>query len=438
MTRPLTALETAAAIRAGTTTARAETDAAIARVERLDGAINAVVVRDFDRARTAADAADKRSAAGDLAPLLGVPMTVKEAFDVEGLPTHWGFREHANNTATSDALAVQKLKAAGAIILGKTNVPKALGDWQSVNSLHGVTNHPTDPTRTCGGSSGGATAALATGMVPLEIGSDIGGSIRIPAHFCGVWGLKPTWGAISAHGHRYPGSDGADEALGVIGPMARSGADIALVLDLLATLPMPRSNAAPKRVLVLTEHPETRTAAVCVDAVERAADALARMGVETVRTTPLLPDLSLQHTDYGRMLSVSFARMNPDMHWSLPTLLDWFALQDAQARNTRQWSALFAEFDAVIAPPAATQAFPHDHAPQANRRISIDGVDSPYDSHLAWAGLATFPGLPSTCVPVGTFDGLPAGIQVICDTHRDHHSIAIATLIHNAVHGATS
>ncbi len=431
-----TAIEVAAAVRSGATPARAETEAAIARIERLDAAINAVVVRDFDRARAAADAADKRLANGDTAPLLGVPVTVKEAFDVAGLPTHWGFRDHANNIATSDALAVRKLKAAGAIILGKTNVPKALGDWQSVNSITGVTNHPTDPSRTCGGSSGGAAAALASGMVPLEIGSDIGGSIRIPAHFCGVWGLKPTWGAISSYGHRFPGSDGADEPLGVIGPMARSGDDLALALDLLATLPMPRSNAAAKRVLVLTEHPETRTAAACVEAVERAANALARQGVEIVRKAAALPDLSRQHDDYTRMLNVSFARMDPDMHSSLPGLVDWFAMQDVQARNARAWETLFGEVDAVISPPAATQAFPHDHAPQANRRLSIDGVDSPYDAHLAWAGLATYPGLPATCVPVGVFDGLPAGVQVICATHRDHRSIAIASLIHNALHGA--
>lgn len=432
-----TAIETAAAIRTGATTARAETEAAIARIEARDGAINAVVVRDFDRACQAADDADARLANGDTAPLLGVPMTVKEAFDVAGLPTHWGFREHANNIATSDADAVARLKAAGAILLGKTNVPKALGDWQSVNSLHGVTNHPDDPSRTCGGSSGGAAAALATSMVPLELGSDIGGSIRIPAHFCGVWGLKPTWGALSAHGHRFPGSDGADEALGVIGPMARSGEDLALALDLLSTIALPRDDARPRRVLALTEHPETRTATACVEAVERAADALARHGVEIVRRVDAMPDLSRQHRDYGAMLGISFARMDPSMHATLPGLLDWFAMQDAQARNTRAWRALFTQVDAVIAPPAASQAFPHDHAPQANRRLSIDGIDSPYDAHLAWAGLATYPGLPATCVPVGRFAGLPAGVQVICDTHRDHRSIAIATLIHQSLDGAT-
>ncbi|WP_448502320.1 amidase family protein [Sphingomonas sp.] len=433
-----TARETAMAIRSGATTARAETETAIARIEARDPAINAVVVRDFDRARAAADAADQRARAGDTSPLLGVPMTVKEAFDVEGLPTHWGIRQHANNIASSDADAVARLKSAGAIIVGKTNVPKALGDWQSVNSIHGVTNHPADPSRTCGGSSGGAAAALASGMVPLELGSDIGGSIRIPAHFCGVWGLKPSWGAISSYGHRFPGTDSADDPLGVIGPMARSGGDLALALDLLATVAQPCAPLRPRRVLLLSEHPETRTAAACVAAVERAGDALGRSGVEIVCASERLPDLSAQHRAYGRMLNVSFARLDPVLEAQLPTLADWFAMLDDQARHRRQWQAFFDECDAVIAPPAATQAFPHDHAPQANRRLSIDGVDSPYDSHLAWAGLATYPGLPATCVPMGSFDGLPVGVQVICDIHRDHQSIAIATLIREALDGATS
>uniref|UniRef100_UPI00402B0579 UMG-SP-1 n=1 Tax=uncultured bacterium TaxID=77133 RepID=UPI00402B0579 len=433
--REPTALATAAAIRSGATTARAETEAAIARIEALDGAINAVVVRDFDRALAAADAADARIQAGDTAPLLGVPMTVKEAFDVEGLPTHWGFRQHAGNIATSDAEAVRRLKAAGAIILGKTNVPKGLGDWQSVNSIHGVTNHPLDPTRTPGGSSGGSAAALASGMVPLELGSDIGGSIRIPAHFCGVWGLKPSWGAISSHGHRYPGTNGAETPLGVIGPMARSPDDLAAMLDLLATLPMPRASRPPRRVLAITDHPAIRTSAVCRDAVDTAAEALAGAGIEVIRSTDLLPDLARQHHAYGQMLSVAFARSDPTLHASLPNLLTWLSWQDAQARNTRAWGRLFGEVDAVIAPPAATQAFAHDHAPQANRTLDIDGVASPYDAHLAWAGVATYPGLPAVVVPVGTANGLPVGVQVITDFHRDHDAIATAALIHRLTEG---
>src|SRR4051794_3185223 len=188
------AIETAAAIASGETGARAETEAAIARIEARDGAINAVVVRDFERARAAADEADAAVARGERRPLLGVPMTVKEAFDVAGLPTTWGFARFKDHVAKEDAVAVRRLKAAGAIILGKTNVPVGLADHQSVNPVYGRTLHPRDPARSPGGSSGGAAAALASGMVPLELGSDIGGSIPVPAAFHGVWGPKPTYG----------------------------------------------------------------------------------------------------------------------------------------------------------------------------------------------------------------------------------------------------
>ncbi|TKD52843.1 amidase family protein [Sphingomonas baiyangensis] len=434
----LTALATAAAIRAGTTSARAETEAAITRIEADDGAINAVVVRDFERARAAADAIDARETIDDGAPLLGVPMTVKEAFDVAGLPTTWGFRHHAGNIATADALAVRRLKAAGAIILGKTNVPKGLGDWQSVNAIHGRTSHPRDPSRTPGGSSGGAAAALAAGYVPIELGSDIGGSIRIPAHFCGIWGLKPTWGAIDSHGHAYPGIDGAETVLGVIGPMARDADDLAVMLDILATQSLPRDDRPAARVLALTKHSETPTAAACVAAVERAADMLARTGVEILRKHPALPDLAAQHDAYGRVLAVTFARHDPALHDTLPPLRDWLDWLDAQARNRRAWEALFGDVDAVIAPPAATQAFAHDHRPQAERRLAIDGADSPYDAHLAWAGLATYPGLPAVCMPAGEANGLPVGVQVICAPHQDHRAIAIARGIYQSLEGATA
>ena len=160
-------------------------DAAIARIEALDPKINAVVVRDFDRARTAADSADAALARGEHRPLLGLPMTVKEQFNVAGLPTCWGIEKFRDWRPDFDALAVQRLKAAGAIILGKTNVPEGLADWQSYNKVYGTTNNPWDLGRSPGGSSGGAAAALAAGFVPLELGLDIGGSLRCPAYFCG-------------------------------------------------------------------------------------------------------------------------------------------------------------------------------------------------------------------------------------------------------------
>lgn len=423
------ATDIATAIAAGETSAREQCEAAIARIEAGDGAINAVVVRDFERALAAADVADAAVARGERRPLLGVPMTVKEAFDVAGLPTSWGFSHAAGNIATSDAVAVQRLKAAGAVILGKTNVPKALGDWQSVNSIYGRTSNPHDPARTCGGSSGGAAAALAAGYVPMELGSDIGGSIRVPSHFCGIWGHKPSYGALNGYGHRFPGSDGAEAVLGVIGPMARDGSDLPLLLDLLADLPLPRAAAPVRRVLVLTAHPATATAAAVIDGVERAAAALARDGVEVIRSHPALPDLMVQHDAYTALLGTVFARSDPTLHDTLPRLLPYLAMLDAQARNTRAWAKLFAEVDAVIAPPAATQAFPHDPRPQAQRTLTIDGVERGYHAHLAWAGLATYPGLPATTVPAGTANGLPTGVQVLTDLNHDHLAIATARRI---------
>jgi amidase len=179
-------------------------DAAISRIEAVDPKINAVVVRDFDRARAAADAADAALVRGERRPLLGLPITVKEQFGVAGLPTTWGYPKFKDWKAEVDALAVQRLKAAGAVVIGKTNLPMGVRDWQSYNDVYGTTNNPWDLSRTPGGSSGGAAAALAVGFVPLELGSDIGGSLRAPAHFCGVFAHKPTLDLVPQRGSGPP------------------------------------------------------------------------------------------------------------------------------------------------------------------------------------------------------------------------------------------
>src|SRR5271166_1331619 len=211
-------------------------DAAISRIEALDPKINAVVVRDFDRARTAADAADAALARGERRPLLGLPMTVKEQFTIAGLPTTWGDPIFRDWRADADCLPVQRLKAAGAVVLGMTNVPLGLRDWQSYNDIYGTTNSPWDLARTPGGSSGGAAAALAAGFVPLELGSDIGGSLRAPAHYCGVFSHKPSLDLIPLRGAGPPGTPARPSRvdLAVAGPMARGAADLALELDVLA------------------------------------------------------------------------------------------------------------------------------------------------------------------------------------------------------------
>ena len=431
------ALQTAAAIHAGENTALAECEAAIARIEARDADLNAVVVRDFDRAREAARAID--AGPKEDKPLLGVPMTVKESFDVVGLPTTWGFEEHRNYVPAVDAVAVRRLKRAGAVILGKTNVPVSLADLQSVNPVYGRTNHPLDPVRTCGGSSGGAAAALASGMVPLEIGSDIGGSIRVPAHFCGVWGHKSSYGALSIAGQTMPRTDGAPLAMSVIGPMARDAADLHAALDVLADLPLPPARKTDPRalsLLVLADHPIAPVDMATRAALDLVAERFAAAGAQVARTSELLPDQTQQFPAYIRLLLTALARGRPSIDGVAATLPDWLAMLDDQARNTRAWRRLFERFDAVIAPAFGTTAFPHSDVEGALRRLSIDGADTAFGVQFAFPGLATYPGLPATAAPI-TADaaGLPIGVQVITDVHQDHQAIAIAAMAHDLTRG---
>ncbi|WP_426281917.1 amidase family protein [Sphingomonas sp. NFX23] len=396
------ALQTAAAIRAGETTALAACDAAIARIEARDGAINAVVIRDFARAREAARALDAEGP--DDRPLFGVPMTVKESFDVAGLPTSWGVGVHRDNIVDRDAVAVTRLKAAGAVILGKTNVPVRLSDWQADNPIHGRTNHPLDPTLTPGGSSGGAAAALASGMVPLELGSDIGGSIRVPAAFCGVWGHKPTYGALSDLGHRVPGTDGASAALGVIGPLARNPEDLAVALDILADIPLPRATVdlARPRILLLTAHPSARVDSSIIGAIERVGEALAAAGATISSARPPI-DLAAQHADYMRMLGIAMTRGGPARDGKVATLSHWFDLLDSQARLQRAWSLLFERFDAVIAPASGVNAFPHiAERNVARRTLTIDGEDTRSASSSPGRGSPPSPTCPRPACPSGS------------------------------------
>jgi amidase len=433
------AIETAAAIARGETSARAECEAAIGRIEALDGAINAVVVRDFERARAAADEADAAVARGERAPLLGVPMTVKEAFNVAGLPTTWGFAQHRDFIAREDAVAVRRLKAAGAIILGKTNVPVGLADHQSVNPVYGRTVHPLDPGRSPGGSSGGAAAAVASGMVPLELGSDIGGSIRVPAAFNGIWGHKPTYGALCADGHDFPGADRHTPPMGVIGPMARDPADLALALDLLADRPLEQAEKrAPGewRILLMAGHPFAAIAAPVAAALEQVGAAFEAAGASVDRSSDLLPDLSEQFGHYMKLLMTALSRGVP-MDGSEPLALTaWFDLLDHQARAVRAWNRLFTRYDALIAPTIGITAFAHDDTPVTERMIEVEGKPTRYGLQMAYPALAAFPGLPATAVPVGTDpDGMPIGAQIIADLWKDHQAIAVARAAHALLQG---
>jgi amidase len=430
LTKEPGAIETATQIASGALTPTAATEAAIARIEALDGAINAVVVRDFERARAAARALEQAGPQSGQ-PLFGVPMTVKESFDVAGLPSSWGMAEHREAVAKRDAVVVERLKRAGAVILGKTNVPPMLADWQATNPNYGRTVNPHDAERTPGGSSGGSAAALATGMVPAEYGSDIGGSIRIPAHFSGVWGHKTTWGVVSSRGQDFPGSDGRDVELGVVGPLARSGEDLALLFEVTVDRPLPRADkpVGEWRVLHLADHPVAPAGEAVKAPIEAAVRAVEAAGARVDRASDRLPDLARQYATYLPMLQIAMSRGAPGPEGQVATAAQWFDLLDAQAREQRAWTELFADYDFGLAPPAALPAFPHDAREMRDRVWSVDDADLGPEAVLAYAGLATFPGLPSTVLPVGSAGHLPVGMQVIGDRFRDHDTIAAATAI---------
>ncbi|NEB42605.1 amidase [Streptomyces sp. SID14515] len=472
-----TAEELAAALRAGEVTSAELTDDAIARIERDDKAINSVCVPDFDRARTAARAADRARARGEDRPLLGIPVTVKESYDIAGLPTTWGIPEHRNHLPAEDAVQVSRLKAAGAVVLGKTNVPLGLQDIQTFNEIHGTTNNPWNHGRTSGGSSGGSAAALASGFGALSIGSDLAGSLRTPAHFCGVYAHKPTLGLVAGRGMVPPHTPALpyEPDLAVVGPMARSARDLALLLDVMAgpdplTYGVAHEVALPParherlgdfRVLVLDEHPYLPTGAAVRAGVGRVADALADGGARVERHSPLLPDLAEAATLYTQLLFSGSVASFPVESYELlraraaglsaddPSLdaarlramvfshHDWMAVNTLRELHRHAWRQFFADFDAVVCPITPTPAFPHDHHPDPMaRRIDIDGVEVPYFDQLVWAGLATMPGLPSTAVPTGRSpEGLPVGVQIIGPMFEDRTPLRLAELLERRIGG---
>lgn len=449
MTHPLdkSATDLAADLAARRIGALELTEAAIARIDERDPALNAVVVRDFDRARDAAMAADAAIARGKTGPLLGVPMTVKESNNVAGLRTSWGTELFGDWTAPTDAVAITRLKNAGAIILGKTNVPPFLSDWQSDNPIYGRSQNPWNLERTPGGSSGGAAAAVASGMSPIELGSDIGGSIRVPAAFCGLYGHKPTWELVPSRGHQPPGIDNTPVPLAVVGPIARTAKDLDLVLGVIAgpnedlakayrlDLPGPRgATLADYRVLVVDSHPLAATDNEVRGAIDALAGKLERAGVRVSRESALLPDLGGLHHLYGGMLNTVLSRGSPSP--SALTAHGWMDMQDGQLVTRRAFARLFEDFDVILAPSYGRTAYPHDARPQDQRTHLIDNQETPYFDQLAWPGIATLANLPSTAAPIGlASDGLPLSVQIIGAAFEDRTTIHFASLIEQAFGG---
>jgi amidase len=368
---------------------------------------------------------------------------VKESNDIAGLPSTWGMPPFKELPVHTDSVPVQRLKAAGAVVLGKTNVPVALADWQTVNPVYGRTVNPHDHARSPGGSSGGAAAAVAAKMIPLEFGSDIGGSIRVPAHMCGVFGHKPTYGIVPLKGHGFPGTDGADVPIAVVGPLARTASDLIVAFDVVAgplegsgyrlDLPRARHDALRDyRVLVLDTHPAAATDASVRDPLNALADKIQRLGAKVTHKANDLPDLAAAHQDYVVMLTAITTRGAPgakpiDAHV-------WMELGDKQMRLARQWREVFDDVDVVLMPSFGVPAFPHDDTQDwSQRTLTIDGETTRYGAQLAWPGVASYPGLPATAVPIAkTKAGLPVGIQVLGPMFGDRTTLALSQLLERA------
>ncbi len=445
-------------------------DEHIARSGVVNPVINAVVRTSLEAARERAAELDKLLKSGIPAgPLHGLPITIKDTFDVEGMPATSGAPEYANRPArTPDAQAVARLRAAGAVIWGKTNTPYLAGDSQTYNPVHGRTSNPWDISRTPGGSSGGAAAALATGITPLELGSDIGGSLRFPAHFCGVAALKPTFGRTPILGHVPPAPGSlAVRDLNVSGPMARSVADLRLMYQVLAGEPVTvlprRSGLKARRIAVWSEDKTFPVSAECNAAVETAAEAAAEAGAQVLVGKPdldgnALIDLYLQlllpilATDMpgplvkalqaGRPIAKMMARGEPFSRgkWALYSAAshhDWLKADEARRRLKRTVSEFFSRWHAIITPVSPTTAFEHvDSGDAVTRLMKVDGQPTPYHMFHAWIALATVCHLPAVVIPVPRAKGeLPAGVQIIGPEGGDLDVLAIAEALESQMGG---
>ncbi len=457
----LDATDQLAALAGGKISAVELLDLATGREAKLREQLNLVIVRDTDSARSAARSIDDRRAGGEtLGPLAGLPMTLKDTLDVVGMPASAGVQALRDRLTCLDAETAALARAAGAVFWGKTNIPVMAGDWQSFNSLYGVSNNPWNPARTTGGSSGGAAGALATGITALEIGSDIGGSLRVPAGFCGVYSHKPSWEAVSQRGHvpPAPGSK-APRDLNVVGPMARSARDLQMLFSILSrsrtqAAPTPRLNTL-KIGLWLDEplyalDPEAR---VVVEAYGRSLDDAGAM-VELI-ASPL--DAAVLRDCYQTLLGSVIAQdltdaQNANLQSMRPealaakaagapmagqvlsytaTHLEWLSADEVRFSLIDQVAQVFGKFDVILAPVTPVPAFPHDHGPFNTRVLSMsDGQTIPYASMLDWISMATTCRLPVTCVPAGlTTSGLPVGIQIIGPSGGDARTLAVAAAL---------
>ena len=469
------ARELAAMIRRKQISSRELLDFFLAAVRERNEDLNAVVTLDEEGARAAASEADEATAKGHATgPLHGLPMTIKDTFETVGVRTTAGNPIWKDHVPTRDAETVAKLKRAGAVVFGKTNLPFMAADVQSYNDIFGCTNNPHDLTRTPGGSPGGAAVAVATGMTSLELGSDIGGSIRTPSHWTGVYGHKPSFGIVSNLGH-LPGPPGMQSQpdLGVAGPLARRAEDLAIALDVLVgpdqhdqvawrlDLPPARHDRLSDfRVATWFEDPALPVDDAVRARLEATADALRAAGVRVDEKAR--PDFDLQELirAYNRLLMpIILVDLPKEAVAGLAKVAAAFEEDDTsdaavaarapliqhrewlQTNELReQWRVafrdFFANYDILLCPVTSVPAIPHDHSPFPGRTIEVNGQTRPYTDLFSWISMATSCRLPATVAPVGpTPEGLPVGVQIVGPYLEDHSTIEFARLLGDVVGG---
>ena len=461
----MSATDIAAKIKSREVSAVEVLDHFLDRVDRYNPQLNAIVVDIRDEARDEAAAMDAAVARGDdVGPLHGVPMTVKESYNVAGTPTTWGNPDWRDNVANEDAESLKKLKAAGVNIFGKTNVPLSLADFQSYNEVYGQTNNPYDESKGPGGSSGGSAAALAAGLTGIETGSDIGGSIRNPAHFCGIFGHKPTYNLLWMRGHTPPGDIRSSSDISVIGPMARSAQDLDTAVRAMAgpdeimargfqlNLPEWRGRSLKGLKVAVWANDELAPVSQEVEArVQNVAQALGDAGA--VVHDQARPAFTSEHSQdtYQHLLQATMAMRMPDADYEglkayvasldpndqsagakvlraqVSSFKDWGAANELRHHLRWHWHEFFKDYDILISPIMPTAAFEHDHRDFGERTILVDNQERPYFEQVFWAGLTGVSYLPSTVIPTGLNDsGLPIGIQIVGPEYDDLVTIGIA------------
>jgi amidase len=442
-----TARELAKAVRDKEVSSRELLDGYLDRVERLNPAINAVVTLDVDRARAAADAADAATARGDaLGPLHGLPITIKDAIEVGGVRSTGGAVGLTDHVPAADAPVVASVKAAGAVVFGKTNVPEWSGDLQTFNTMFGTTNNPWNSEHVPGGSSGGPAAAVSAGLTSFEIGTDIGGSIRNPAHCCGIFGLKPSFGVVPQRGYLdHVGGGTIDADINVFGPLARSADDLDLLMDVIGgpeperaaawrlELPAARQkSAADFKVGVWFEEPDVAIDNEMLAILRGAADKLSDAGAKVEDAHPPVSFAEQVLLFSQLILEAISPSMGPEIAEAISgSHYSWLVNTEKRAALQRVWAEWFGAYDALLCPVLPVPAFKHNQEGDfATRLYEVNGESRPYLELVSWAGLIGVMGLPSAVPPLPrTAAGIPVGVQVVTGYLRDREAIRLAGIL---------